>query len=101
MDLCYGLSVVLPPLHPDLSRKTGTTVSVSDSANARRRPMPCGHGFEIETLMRIRIANASLAVVEVPRFEHPRLHDRTNLDAFGDGLRVTRTIAGEFGTFVV
>jgi hypothetical protein len=63
--------------------------------------MPCGDGFEIETLMHIRIGNASLAVVEVSRLEHPRLRERTNLDAFGDGLRVTGTIAGELGTFVV
>ena len=51
-----------------------------------------GDGFEIETLINIRIAEAGLKVVEVPSYEAPRLHGVSNLNAASDGLRVLRTI---------
>ena len=57
--------------------------------------MQWGDGFEIETLINIRIARASLEVVEVPSFEHGRLHGLSNLKACSDGLRVLRTILVE------
>ena len=54
-----------------------------------------GDGFEVETLINIRIAQAGLDVTEVPSYEHPRIHGVSNLDAFGDGWRVLRTILVE------
>jgi len=51
-----------------------------------------GDGFEIETLIHMRVAAEGLCVAEVPSFEHPRIHGVSNLDAFGDGLRVLTTI---------
>jgi hypothetical protein len=45
--------------------------------------------------MHIRIAKAGLSVTEVPSFEYPRLHGVSNLNTFGDGIRILRTILTE------
>jgi glycosyltransferase involved in cell wall biosynthesis len=52
-------------------------------------------GFEIETLINVRIARAGLDVREVPSMELERLHGVSNLNAFRDGWRVLRTIIRE------
>ena len=52
-------------------------------------------GFEVETLMNIRVARSDLKVVEVPSFERSRVHGASNLRAVRDGMRVLRTIAAE------
>jgi glycosyltransferase involved in cell wall biosynthesis len=54
-----------------------------------------GDGFEIETLLNIRIAQADLNVMEVPSYEHSRIHGVSNLNAASDGWRVLRTIFAE------
>ncbi|MEU0496669.1 glycosyltransferase family 2 protein [Mycobacterium sp. NPDC006124] len=54
-----------------------------------------GDGFEIETLINVRILTSGLKVVEVPSFERSRIHGASNLHAFSDGWRVLRTIHGE------
>jgi hypothetical protein len=55
-----------------------------------------GDGFEVETLINVRIAKAGLRVTEVPSFETVRHFGASNLNAFSDGLRVLRTIRAEF-----
>jgi hypothetical protein len=52
-------------------------------------------GFEVETLINIRIAKAGLRVREVVSFEGKRLHGVSNLSAFQDGIRVLKTILRE------
>ncbi len=52
-------------------------------------------GFEVETLINVRIARAGLLVSEVPSHEHPRLHGESSLRVVRDGLRVLRTILRE------
>jgi glycosyltransferase involved in cell wall biosynthesis len=52
-------------------------------------------GFEVETLMNVRIARTGLRVEEVPSVEYERLHGVSKLNAVRDGLRVLRTIARE------
>jgi hypothetical protein len=52
-------------------------------------------GFEVETLINIRVAKAGLAVTEVPSFEEDRIHGESNLRTFRDGFRVLRTILRE------
>jgi glycosyltransferase involved in cell wall biosynthesis len=52
-------------------------------------------GFEVETLINVRIAKAGLVVHEVPSYEHPRMHGHSHLHAVRDGTRVLRTIAVE------
>jgi glycosyltransferase involved in cell wall biosynthesis len=52
-------------------------------------------GFEVETLINIRVARAGLKVTEVPSYERARIHGQSNLNTFRDGARVLRTIARE------
>ncbi|HTB50362.1 MAG TPA: glycosyltransferase family 2 protein [Solirubrobacteraceae bacterium] len=53
------------------------------------------NGFEVETLINIRVARAGLKVAEVPSYERVRIHGESNLHAFRDGAKVLRTIARE------
>jgi glycosyltransferase involved in cell wall biosynthesis len=88
-DLCYGFNVFwhkhLPVLGLD------TTSPPAPGGDGRL----WGDGFEIETLIHMRVAAEGLRVAEVPSFEHPRIHGVSNLDAFSDGLRVLTTIMTE------
>jgi glycosyltransferase involved in cell wall biosynthesis len=52
-------------------------------------------GFEVETLLNIRVARAGLKVVEVPSYEHERFAGESKLNAASDGWRVLRTIVRE------
>jgi glycosyltransferase involved in cell wall biosynthesis len=52
-------------------------------------------GFEVETLVNVRVAKAGLVIHEVPSFEHDRLSGASNLRAIRDGSRVLRTIVSE------
>ena len=74
-DLCYGYNAFwrhcLPAMNVDCT------------------------GFEVETLINIRIARAGLSVAEVPSFERDRIHGESNLNTFRDGGRVLRTILRE------
>jgi glycosyltransferase involved in cell wall biosynthesis len=74
-DLCYGYNAFwsdcLHVIHPDCQ------------------------GFEVETLINVRLARAGLHVVEVPSVEGPRLHGASKLKTFSDGWRVLRTILRE------
>jgi glycosyltransferase involved in cell wall biosynthesis len=47
-------------------------------------------GFEVETLMAVRVARAGLLIHEVPSYERPRLEGLSNLSAIRDGLRILR-----------
>jgi glycosyltransferase involved in cell wall biosynthesis len=53
-------------------------------------------GFEVETLMNIRAAEAGLRVHEVASFEHARLHGVSNLRIVMDGRRIARVIVREW-----
>jgi glycosyltransferase involved in cell wall biosynthesis len=53
-------------------------------------------GFEVETLINIRVAKAGLQVTEVASFEHARLFGVSNLHAARDGRRVLMTIMREW-----
>ncbi len=74
-DLCYGYNAFwrhcLPAMNVDCT------------------------GFEVETLINIRIARAGLRVEEVPSFERERIHGQSNLNTFRDGGRVLKTILRE------
>jgi glycosyltransferase involved in cell wall biosynthesis len=53
-------------------------------------------GFEVETLMGIRVATSKVRVVEVPSYEANRRSGASNLKAGRDGARVVRTIIAEW-----
>jgi len=52
-------------------------------------------GFEVETLVNVRIAKAGLIIHEVPSHERNRIHGQSHLNAMRDGTRVLVTIALE------
>lgn len=87
-DLCYGYNAFWSGCLPLLGLDPGRSLN----GDGRRL---WGDGFEVETLINIRIAKAGLRVTEVASYERNRLHGVSNLNAFSDGLRVLRTIAIE------
>ncbi len=74
-DLCYGYNAFWRSCAGDLACEAD--------------------GFEIETLMHIRAAQAGLRIAEVPSYEEDRLHGSSNLRPFRDGLRILRVIIRE------
>jgi len=95
-DLCYGYNAFwrdcLEVLDLDPSELSGSEDTT----------MQWGDGFEVETLINVRIAKAGLEVVEVPSFERDRVFGTSNLNAFSDGFRVLRIIrtGGQAPVFV-
>jgi glycosyltransferase involved in cell wall biosynthesis len=87
-DLCYGYNVFWSRHLPVLG------LDAASPLNEGGTPL-WGDGFEIETLIHVRVARAGLRVAEVPSFEYKRIHGLSNLNAVRDGLRVVRTIFAE------
>lgn len=83
-DLCYGFNAFWRSILPVLALEVGD--------GGQRR---WGDGFEVETLINIRVHSAGLKVTEVPSFEGARLHGASNLHAVADGWRVLSIIARE------
>jgi hypothetical protein len=52
-------------------------------------------GFEVETLINLRIAAAGMKITEVPSYEKERISGQSNLKTFRDGFRVLGTILKE------
>jgi hypothetical protein len=52
-------------------------------------------GFEVETLINLRIAGAGMKITEVPSYEKERISGQSNLKTFRDGFRVLGTIFKE------
>jgi glycosyltransferase involved in cell wall biosynthesis len=86
-DLCYGYNVFWREFVPVL----GLDASSPSNTDA----VPPGDGFEIETLIHVRVAKAGLRVTEVPSYEYSRIHGVSNLNAVRDGVRVLQTILSE------
>jgi glycosyltransferase involved in cell wall biosynthesis len=87
-DLCYGFNVFWRQHVPALGLDAASPPPGGDGRL-------WGDGFEVETLIHLRVAKARLVVAEVPSYEHSRLHGVSNLSAVSDGLRVLRTIVAE------
>src|SRR3984885_10212426 len=79
-DLCYGYNA--------FRRDCLDAISLDPTNPPDGDPtmMMWGDGFEVETLINVRIAKAGLRVFEVPSFERNRVHGSSNLNAFSDGL---------------
>ena len=87
-DLCYGYNVFW--------RRHLPVLGLDAASPLREDGSPLwGDGFEIETLIHVRVARAGLLVTEVPSFEYKRIHGVSNLNAARDGWRVVRTIITE------
>jgi glycosyltransferase involved in cell wall biosynthesis len=87
-DLCYGYNAFWRRHVPVFGLDTESAIPAGGGRL-------WGDGFEVETLINIRIAQAGLDVIEVPSYEHERIHGVSNLNAYSDGLRVLRTILAE------
>ena len=87
-DLCYGYNAFRRECL-DVMQLPATDLKGEDGT------MLWGDGFEVETLINVRIAKAGLEVTEVPSFETERQFGASNLNAFSDGIRVLRTIHSE------
>jgi glycosyltransferase involved in cell wall biosynthesis len=84
-DLCYGYNAFW--------RHCLEVMKLPDIGVAESQ---WGDGFEVETMISIRLAASRLKIVEVCSYESNRIHGVSNLNAFTDGLRVARTIRQEF-----
>lgn len=84
-DLCYGYNAFWRSVLPCL-QLPGTSLSGEQ----------WGDGFEIETVINVRIARAGLTIREVGSFEQDRIFGTSNLNAVTDGMRVLRTIGTEW-----
>src|SRR5664280_1508394 len=85
-DLCYGYNAFRRECLSVIDLDGGTIEGADEST------MLWGDGFEVETLINVRVAKAGLRVAEVPSFERSRRFGTSNLNAFSDGIRVLRTI---------
>jgi glycosyltransferase involved in cell wall biosynthesis len=74
-DLCYGYNAFWTSCLPPVAECSG---------------------FEVETLMNIRVAGSTAKVIEVPSVEDCRRTGSSNLRVGRDGMRVLRTIAAEW-----
>jgi hypothetical protein len=83
-DLCYGYNAFWRH-HLAVLDLPQTNVEVAQ----------WGDGFEIETVINVRVARNGLKIQEVSSFERKRIHGRSNLNAVTDGIRVLRTIGRE------
>jgi glycosyltransferase involved in cell wall biosynthesis len=88
-DLCYGYNAFWRHVIPVISLDPVSASAPGDDGRL------WGDGFEVETLVNIRVAKAGLVICEVPSFESPRVHGVSNLNSFSDGMRVLRTILAE------
>ncbi|MCX6473606.1 glycosyltransferase family 2 protein [Rhodococcus sp. (in: high G+C Gram-positive bacteria)] len=84
-DLCYGYNAFW--------RNALDVMQLPDTDIAAAQ---WGDGFEIETLINVRVAAAGLGIAEVGSFEADRIHGVSNLNAFSDGMRVLRIIGMEW-----
>jgi glycosyltransferase involved in cell wall biosynthesis len=88
-DLCYGFNVFWRRHVPVLG------LDATSPPDPGGDSWLWGDGFEVETLIHVRVAKAGLIVAEVPSYEHARIHGVSNLNAFRDGRRVLHTILAE------
>ena len=88
-DLCYGYNAFWVDMAPVLDLPDAQSPPAPDGA------MAWGDGFEIETVINVRMAAADAVITEVPSVERERIHGESNLSAVRDGLRVLRTIVVE------
>ena len=77
------------------SGRTACRRSTPDASDPGRAEKLWGDGFEIETLINIRVARPGSRITEVPSFEQSPIHGESNLNTVRDGLRVLRTILVE------
>jgi glycosyltransferase involved in cell wall biosynthesis len=84
-DLCYGYNAFWRDC-----------LDVMDLPDTEIRDAQWGDGFEIESLINVRVAASGMQIAEVSSYECDRIHGASNLNAARDGLRILWTILQEF-----
>ncbi|EHB58556.1 glycosyl transferase family 2 [Mycolicibacterium rhodesiae JS60] len=84
-DLCYGYNAFWRDC-----------LEVMDLPDTQAPDAQWGDGFEIESLINVRVAASGMQIAEVSSYELDRIHGASNLNAVSDGLRILKTILGEF-----
>ncbi|ULN43064.1 glycosyltransferase family 2 protein [Mycolicibacterium crocinum] len=84
-DLCYGYNAFWRDC-----------LAVMDLPDTEIRDAQWGDGFEIESLINVRVAASGMQIAEVSSYELDRIHGASNLNATKDGLRILWTILAEF-----
>jgi glycosyltransferase involved in cell wall biosynthesis len=101
-DLCYGYNAFWADCLPYLEvLEPGRVVDAPENPSVGLEGPRWGDGFEIETVLAVRVSMLGLHVAEVGSYESRRLHGASNLHAFRDGWKVLRTIAIERKRFAV
>jgi glycosyltransferase involved in cell wall biosynthesis len=88
-DLCYGYNAFWRSVIPAMQLPP---VDAPKPANGKL----WGDGFEVETLMNIRVSVNGFRIREVPSHEAARRYGESNLNTFRDGRRVLRTVLDEY-----
>ena len=84
-DLCYGYNAFTAECVAAFGLPTAHGTAVAQ----------WGDGFEIETMINVRVAVAGKVITEVASFESERRSGVSNLNTFRDGFRVLGTILSE------
>ncbi|WP_319431186.1 glycosyltransferase family 2 protein [Mycobacterium sp. RTGN5] len=84
-DLCYGYNAFWRDC-----------LDVMDLPDTEAPGPQWGDGFEIESLINVRVAASGMQIAEVSSYECDRIHGASNLNAGKDGLRILWTILQEF-----
>jgi len=84
-DLCYGYNAFW-----------ARCLEVIELPNVDAKDHQWGDGFEIETLINVRVAASGMQIAEVCSYESDRIHGVSNLNAVSDGVRILRTIGREY-----
>lgn len=84
-DLCYGYNAFW-----------SDCLDVMDLPDPGIERPQWGDGFEIESLINVRVAASGMQIAEVSSYELDRIHGASNLNAVSDGLRILWTILQEF-----
>ncbi|MBB3602476.1 glycosyltransferase involved in cell wall biosynthesis [Mycolicibacterium sp. BK556] len=84
-DLCYGYNAFWRDC-----------LDVMDLPATETLGPQWGDGFEIESLINVRVAASGMQIAEVSSYELDRIHGASNLNAVKDGLRILKTILQEF-----
>jgi hypothetical protein len=84
-DLCYGYNAFW-----------SRCLEVIELPDVDAQEHQWGDGFEIETLINVRVAASGMQIAEVCSYESDRIHGVSNLNAVSDGFRILRTIGREF-----
>lgn len=88
-DPCYGFNAFWRRHVPVLGLEEESPTKMNGTTRHSR------DGFEVDTLINVRAAQAGLIVREVASCGYPRIHEVSNSSAVNDGLRILLAVLSE------